>query len=191
MAEQEKPNIFIALDIDPTKTWNQAEFESSLKAKRHEWSKLSQIPNKKGLEAKKNLGLLQEYQKIAANEIIRKQQAQDAKNQQKQAQEEVIRELQESLGLLEARGYVLEVEVKNLGKKFVGRFSEAEIRKRINVPIRAKEKASRAKKSTIDRSNARKIAALLALLEKTDLYDFLELNSGTQTHILENAAKNK
>jgi hypothetical protein len=191
LAEQEKPNIFIALDIDPTKAWNQAAFESKLKAKQHEWAKNSQIPAEKGLEAKKNLELLPEYRKIAANEVLRKQQAQDAKKQQKQAQEEVIRELQESLRLLEARGYVLEVEVKNLGKKFVRHFDEAEIRKQINVPIKTKEKTSRAKKSTIDRSNAKKIRALLKLLDKTDLYDFLELNSGTQTHILKNAAENK
>ena len=189
MAEKDIPNIYILLELDPNKTWSQAEFDNKLKSKQQEWSKFSQSPSKKGLEAKKNLGMVSEIKKIGANSELLSKQAAEAKVILKQAQEENIAVLKENIKFLEAKGYVLEDEVKNLAKEFAGNFSEAEIRKRIKVPIETKKQSKRVKKPMLDRSLAKSIKNRLDSLGKPDLYDFLGLGRGTQANLLRSAAQ--
>lgn len=74
---ENRPNYFELLDIDPYKTWDDADFKSVLAAKRAEWTKQSRNPK----NTKLYLGYLEMVSKILAvmsDPILRAQEAVEA-----------------------------------------------------------------------------------------------------------------
>lgn len=186
MADKPVPNIYLLLDLDPNKPWNETEFQSQLQKKRQEWSRLINIPNQKGVQAKQNLGLLQKIQEIAADPESRKAQAADALKAKKNAETTEVKRFEERLDLLQLKGHILEGELSLLLKDFGSTLSEPEIRKRLRVPIQ-KEDATRQKRATIEPSVAKTIAVKLASLGKTDLYDLLGVGPADNTVLRQRA----
>ncbi|MBA3532714.1 MAG: hypothetical protein H0T73_12385 [Ardenticatenales bacterium] len=184
MAEKSIPNIFILLELDPDKPWSQAVFESRLQEKRRDWSRLENLPTKKGLEAKQNRSAIPELQRIAADEALSRQQAEEARRIQKGAKRDQLQEFDERLLLLQQKGHLLEEELKQLVKEFAGTLTDSEIRKRIKVPVESGSKTSRPQQAALEPTKAKGIQNKLATLGKSDLYDFLEMSPKTDRRLL-------
>lgn len=183
------PNLFIVLELDPTKRWDQAEFERQLRQKRQEWSRLVNLPTKKGLAAKRNLGAISELRKIAADEALRQAQAKEAGQQKAGTKRDQLNEFDEQLKLLQLKGHLLEPELQRLIKQFAAVLSEKEIRKRIKVPIKKEQTTTRSRQATLDSSKAKDIRTKLEQLAKADLYEFLGMGAGTERSLLLKRAK--
>lgn len=183
-------NLFLVLDLDPTKPWNQAEFEQRLKEKRGEWARVAQSPSKKGTEANRNRERIPELIQVAADPALRDIHAKAAQTQKNAATIEKRQELEEKLKLLQARGHILEAEVERLVKDYAGHFSEKDIRKKIVVPIK-KHEAKKPSQEPLDVTLAKNIEKSLAEVGKTSLYDFLDASEDTQPSILLTRAKTK
>jgi hypothetical protein len=189
MVEKAVPNIFILLGMDPDKPWNQGEFESLCQKKRQEWSKQTNLPTERGVQARQNLGLMDDIRKIASDEVARKAHAEAARQQRSQEQSERLKQLDERLELLQVRGYLLQGELESLVNEY--KLTEAQIRKRIrgdveirkDVPTSAKQKAM-----ALDPSKAKDIKRKLQGLNKDNLYDFLELGQSTESRLLQQKA---
>ena len=182
-------NLFIILDLDPKSRWNQTEFDRRLQEKRRDWSRLSQFPNKKGIQAKKNLGLISEINKVASDDSERGKHAAEAKKLQGKDQKEKSNELTERLKLLQTKGYILEAEFMELVKAYGTIFSERKIRQRIKVPIK-KEVESKAgpNQPVLDSSIMKEIQKRLDSLNHQTLYDFLGIGQA-DNHLLHKQAQ--
>jgi hypothetical protein len=177
-------NLFLVLDLDPTKPWNQAEYEQRLQEKRREWSGIVNAGTPKAREADRNLKSMSNLKKIAADPAQRDahaKKAQELKSSGRVAQEQ---ELAEKLKLLQAKGHLLEEEVQNLIRKYAGTFSEKEIRGRIGVPIEKYSEPPRPVQEPLAPTSMRNIQQSLDHLKKNDLYDFLGGNRKTDTTAL-------
>jgi hypothetical protein len=187
MPEKTSPNIFILLDLDPTKPWNQAEFERQLQKKRQEWSRLVNMPTQKGIQAKQNLGLIPELQRIAADETLRKAQAEAAQQEKNAAQAEAIKKFEEQLELIQIKGYILEGELSRLIKDFAGVLSEREIRGRLKVSVQKEQATARPRAAALEPDQAKTIGVKLNSLGKTDLYDFLGIGRADNEKLVQQA----
>lgn len=183
MVDKEEPNIFILLDLDPDKPWNQVEFERLLEEKRREWSRLVNRPDLIASQAKKNLGLIPKIKGIAKNETLRLAQAEDAKEERLMKKAESLKLLDANLGLLQAKGYILQQEFDQLLTSFRGVLLEIELRNRINVPL-IKEKPKNQKRESLDVSRAKSISNKLSLLNFPTLYALLGSDENTESKIL-------
>jgi hypothetical protein len=183
------PNIFILLDFDPNKPWNPDEFRLRLEAKRREWSKLTNLPNEKGVQAKLNLGLITEIKRIAADEALRKAHAVTARQERSKEQAEKLKQLDERLELLQAKGYILQDEFDQLVKNFKELVSEPQLRQRLKVPIKKESVVARPRREALEASLAKQIANELRGLNKVSLYDFLGMGENTETQVLRQKAQ--
>lgn len=177
-------NLFLLLDLDPTESWNQAEFEQRLNQKRGEWSRLTHNPSKKGKEAERNLGKIPELKAVAADPTKRAEHAKAAHEMEKAGAAEKEKELEDKLTLLQANGVVYETELKKLIKEYTGHFSEKEIRGRIKVPIKKQAKSEKPTQEPLDTTTAGGIQARLDILGRETLYDFLDADERTDPSIL-------
>jgi len=189
MSEKPVPNIFILLDLDPDKSWNQAEFERQLQKKRQEWSRLVNVPTQKGIRAKQNLGLIPELQKIAADESLRQSLAEAARQEKAATRSKEIKEFEDRLELLQIKGCILEGELDLLITEFVSVLSEPEIRSRLKVPIRKEQPAARTHAEALESTKAKEIQRRLQSQDKTDLYDFLGAGWADNSVLLQEARK--
>lgn len=179
-------NLFILLDIDPDQPWNQAEFERCLQQKRREWSGLVNLPSKKGIEAKRNLGLIPKLTQIAQEEAERTRQAAEVRNLKNQQRADQLQMLSKDLEWLQKSGNILEDQLKNLITKYAGTISEVEIRKLLTVSVIKEPKES--EPPSLDPTTASIIQQNLQSLKKANLYDFLDLPPTTEIRILHERA---
>lgn len=188
MHDENVPNIFILLGIDPNQPWNQAEFERLLQEKRREWAKDLNIPNKRGIQAKQNLGLIPAIQKIAADPAIRQAQAKAANQTTATTQKDQLAQLEVNLDLLQRKGYLVQAELDQVIREFKDLFKESEIRKKVRVEIRAENTATKQRKPTLETATANVIKQRLEVLKKTDLYEFMGMDSKTAAALLRQKA---
>jgi hypothetical protein len=189
VADKIVPNIFILLGLDPDKPWDQVEFERQLNAKRQEWSRLTNLANEKGLQARLNLGLVDEIKRIAGNNELRKAHVVAARQERLKENAEKIRQLDESLKLLQAKGFVLQAEFDQLMKNFKGLVSESDLHHRLSVPIKKGSTAAQPHQEALEASLAKEIADQLRGLNKISLYDFLGMDENIDTDLLKEKAK--
>jgi len=95
--------------------------------------------------------------------------------------------LEQAVAVVAGKGYLWKEELATLAKEFQGRFSEADIRRQVRVPVREKD-APRAK-PVLDPSHAKRIQDRLQLLGKKDLYDFLERPASSSRTVLRDRAQ--
>jgi hypothetical protein len=184
MAEKSVPNIFILLDLDPNQPWNQVEFEKRLETKRREWAKDKNLPTDRGQRAMLNLGMLREIINIAGNETLRQEQASEARQKQQKEKTEKLKELDARLEILQVKGFLLQDEYLDLVSRTKDLLSESDLQKLITVKIRKDEPVARKGPESLDSTTTKQIGRLLKGLNKSDLYEFLELLPYTETSIL-------
>ena len=187
MADQPvKPNLFIALELDPDQKWSQEAFERQLKAKQREWSKETMRPDKKGRTAKQNLEQITNFRRIGADPELRAAEAKEARELRQATQTARIQDFGARLALLELKGHLLEEELNGLVKDFADVLTAVEIRKRIRVPIQAKveESSYRSRAMPLEPTLAKQIRQLLDSIGQSDLYEFLTLSASAGTEQL-------
>lgn len=166
-------NLFEVLDLDPDAAWNPADFDRRLKEKRGEWSKLVNSPTKKGLAAKRNIELIAKLVEVAGSDAKRAEHANAAKDLRNEGRVEREKKLTLAIDFLQANGEVLESELKDLSSKFGDVATEAQIRGRFTVPVRAETATAPRRKDVLDASLAKGIAQKLDELKFMSLYEFL------------------
>jgi len=170
--------------LDPDKPWNQVEFERQLETKRREWSRLVNSPTAKGLQAKKNISTIPELKRMATDEGERKKQAEACKLERSKEQSGKLKELEENIRILAARGFILQAEYDQLVKQFSSIITQAEIKKRIKVPIQKGGNETQVRKQSLDPLIAKRIETHLKSLGMNTLYEFLGLDERTESKLL-------
>lgn len=169
----DRPNFYILLELDPS-VRDGAAIEAALRAKQVAWGQERNHPSK-GLQAKQNLEMLPSMREVLLDPARRDAEAEAAVIIRREREREAAEKLDKAIALLAVEGFILEKEVAELVKRFKD-FPEAEIRRRIKVPIRREEQAATpAVKPTLDRAALKSITENLVILKKKDLYDFLGL----------------
>lgn len=191
MTEKKLPNLFLLLDLNPDAPWDQGLFEERLRDKRREWSGLTHMPSKRGLQAKQSLSKIPHLKRVAADEALRQQQASAARQEQKTSQAERLQVFEADLDLLAAKGHILEAELQRLVKDYADILSEVEIRKRLKVPLEKGRSARGKAQPALAAAKARGINRRLDNLGKTDLYDFLGMGKKPQGHLLRQRARER
>jgi hypothetical protein len=77
MSQANRPNYFILLDLDPNKSWSEAEFQQALKKKKAEWTKLRNHPTKKR-EPQKYLAMIPDIEATMKDPQKRKDEEKEA-----------------------------------------------------------------------------------------------------------------
>lgn len=174
-------NFFILIDWDPADL-DPTRIKKRIAEKYTEWSKQANIQGPRGVKANaaKNRSkdieaLLVEHKwRGAVDEIKFQETVAEAKEILKGQKNDEEKELGRIIKFCETKGYVSQEEVGKLVKKFVGHFSEAEIRGRIRVEIRAgAEKAKTEAVKPMLESRYKQIREDLDLAGAKDLFDFL------------------
>ncbi len=167
-----RPNYYLLLGLDPSQR-NPAKIQEVIDQKQGEWSRDRNHPTK-GREAQKNLELLPDIRAVLSDGNKRQAEACEAEKLLKEQREEANRQLDEMVAILASSGYLLEEQVQELVKRFKKRLREEEVRRRIKVPIREEPPRGKEPKPMLRRQLMKEIADRLRLIEKKDLYDFLD-----------------
>ncbi len=191
MAEQSNsaPNFFILLGINPDDAWDKNKFEETFKAKKSEWSRKSSGVGPAMMEAKRNLALCPEIERVMADDALRNALAAAARKERQVGQSARIELFQGRLEILSKKGFLENTEVTNLIAEFKDVLSEREIRSRVTVPIRMPDAQAEKSQQQIEPSLLKSINDKLKSLQKNDLYDLLDRPGRTSSQELYKAAQ--
>ena len=132
---------------------------------------------------------------ISKEEIVRLAQIhgmeeKEIQNRIRIKKDEKFSRVDQQLSLRMAKGYVTEEEINKLAKRH--NLKPEEVKSRVYIPMvkNGKEKAALAPRQ-MDRSIEKAIKENLKIIDKTSLYDFLELHESTDLETLQAAAVEK
>jgi hypothetical protein len=168
----DRQNFYLLLGLDCSEK-DPAKIDAAIRTKQAEWSR-DRIHPTRGRQAQLNLELLKDIRVVMADSTKRDAEAIECARLRKEREKESARELDEVIAILSASGSVSEKEVDELARRFKGRFTEAEVRRRIKVPVTKENGPGRPCKPTLDKSQANEVTNRLRLVAKKDLYDFLD-----------------
>jgi hypothetical protein len=167
-----RENYYLLLDLEPS-VKDISRIGEAIAKKQAEWSRDRNHPTK-ARQAQKNLDLLQDIRAVMSHPIRRDEEAHEAQRLRNECQKEAARQLDDTIKVLAAQGFLLETQVTDLTTTHKGSFTPAEVRARIKVPIRAaKPNATSQSKPVLDKVLAAEINTRLRLLGRRDLYEFL------------------
>jgi hypothetical protein len=106
--EQTRPNFFRLLDLDPGAPWSEGKFEEALKQKRGQWSRDASGIAKTALAAQKNLRLIPDIRRVMLDPVLRKAEAQTAKQEQHSERKERLQKFEKEIELAQEKGYLEE-----------------------------------------------------------------------------------
>lgn len=183
-----RENYYLLLELDPAKQDTNS-IATAIEKKQAEWSRDRNHPTKKNAY-QKNLENIEDIRSVMFNPIFRLKESMDAKKQLENQKKENLVYLDQMIEISAAPGFLDESQVNNLINKFSGKLTEKEIRNRIKVPINKTNSDSPKQKPVLDKSRFNSINECLKLLNKNDLYDFLELSiSSSSNALLDQAEK--
>ena len=176
-----KENFYIAFDISP-EIVDETSLLKELEKARALWGKKRNHPTQatRAQMMLKNLSLLKTQ--IPNPEFV-KQASEEAKLKLIVQERKLFEELDDSISILSKRGYIKEEEIERLKKQFKNIPIE-KIKSRIKVEIRTSVKSDKSKKiPEFEKPRAKDIKEQLKVLNKENLYDFLEVvpNSSLKT----------
>ena len=184
-------NYFLLLELDPSEK-DLSRINKAIEKMQAKWSKDRNHPTK-GRIAQKNLEQLDNIRKVMRednsdrNEMARAAKAVETDNLKK-----VFQSLDELLAIFIPDGFINEIQLNDLFKKFKAQFSEKKIRERIlSFKIAIKKTNSTFEKpiSVIDKNIFKEICERLNFLKVFDLYSFLGLHQESKIKDLEAKAK--
>lgn len=190
MSQNNRPNYFILLDLDPNKPWSEEEFKQVLKKKKAEWTKLRNHPTKKR-EVQKYLGMIPDIETTMKEPQKRKDEAKEAIEAKSTGNKQKEELFNQDFKLLTIKGYITENEIYQLINGYSSIVSDKQLRKKlidIEISIRDEPLDKKEKKATLKQSTMKEIDAELKIIGKKDLYDFLELTKSARTSDLEQKA---
>jgi len=170
-----KPNLFIALEMDPDKPWNQVDFEHKLQEKRRAWSGQMTV----SLLAEINLTHVNYFKQVASDEQKRQEQAKEASQLRKDELKARRQEFNDRLAWWSRKDHLWEEEFNFLVKEFRDILTETEIKRLIKVPLeRSTPPNTKPSAPATEGSIMKDLGEKLKLLEVTTLYQFLEKFGG-------------
>ncbi len=170
-------NYYLLLELSPEEK-DQSKIKAAINRKQTLWSSQRNHPTK-GREAQKNLEKLPEIKKVMMDEALRAEQAKAARDFTAKKEMEKFKKIDSAIRSMSKKGHMLKEEFEKLARKFL--IPEEELKKRIKVDIvENKPKAPKKLEPTIQK----KIADSLKIIEKENLYDFLELSPGSSIDAL-------
>jgi cytochrome c5 len=182
-----KENFYILLELSPTEN-DASRIDAAIKKKQHEWSKLRPHPTK-ARKAQYYLGLISEIKNVMSDPALRVAEAKAAQALLDRAEKEKFEKLDEYIEMYSLRGEVFEKELRKLSLEFSD-LSEAEIRRRIKVPI-VKDAPGYKKLPQLDKTTAKVISNALEIVGKSSLYDFMGLETSANLNSLQKATRKK
>lgn len=183
------PNFFLLLGLNPDEPWNQTKFEQAVREKRNEWSKQSQSVGIKALNAKKNLELLPQIQDVMSDPAKRGLQVEAARVERASKDQERLESFNRALAFAEKKGYLEQSEVDKLVTDFKDVLTEKDITSRIKVKVQAAQPQAQKEAQQLEPSLVKDIAVKLQSVNKTDLYDLLEMKQTSSNQLLSEAAE--
>jgi len=186
--EQTRQSFFILLGLDPNEAWSESKFEEALKKKRGQWSMDASGVAKTALSAQKNLRLIPEIRKVMLDPLLRKAEAQAAKQERTSGRKEKIQKFEKEIAIAQKKGYLEETELASYIKEFKDILTEPEIRKYIHVEIRKVSANAEKRVQMLDASIMGSITDNLKHLHIQDLYALFEMSHTTSNAELSAAA---
>lgn len=112
-ANDERPNYFLLLGLDPHAPWDEAEFEQELSRCRTRWTRESNgiATNRTTRAAKQNLRMIAALQKAMRNPVARDQERADALTRQADRLQQRCRDVGRRIDIRLAKGYLYDVEL--------------------------------------------------------------------------------
>src|SRR3954469_21252963 len=187
----ERPNFYLLLDLDP-KVDDWPTIQQRLLEKQRAWANDKTMGNPKARRrAESSLALLQEIETVLKDPESRQKEAKEARRQQKAADEEKLRDLNDAIAILKTGGAPCsEEQVRKLVAQLGGTVTADEVRKRLRAaggPLPAaggRAGPSRAAKPQIDKVTADQIQQELQHLGHVSLYEYLDLRPQTSPKVL-------
>lgn len=192
MENRENFYVLLGLSIEPQEQ-DETKISNAISKKRNEWSQLRNHPTK-AVKAKFYLGLLPEIKRVMLGNVLeRKEEWKQALRIKKEEEQKKFRLLDECIELLCSKGCIFEDEIKELQKK-LSVFSKEDITSRIKVPVHLNKSSGIRKletEKTLDPTIMNKINANLGIVNKKDLYEFLNCSSEAPLRMLKVASRYK
>lgn len=183
----ERDNFYILLElpVDPPEN-DDGRIEAAIKKKQVEWSKTRTHPSK-GRQAQVYLEYIPEIKRVMGDTGLRKTEAQEAVKINANKEKAKFEALDEAIKIVSSKGFVSKKEIDGLVKKYSG-ISEADLRKRVHVPIKDEAPPQRPR---LPNTTAKKIRDALVIVNKSSLYEFLELSETSAVKSLADRAREK
>jgi len=189
-----RDNYYILLDLDPSIT-DISIIEDRIKKKQREWSSQRNHPTL-GNQMKNNLDQLKKIREImlddSSHRDIERKEAILLRQQQKQKADSDLTNLINSL--VSIKGYISETEFQKLVKRFKPHFDDKEIRSRIEPHFQIRKdssKTQKVKKDFLEKTTLQSIENELKIIQKKNLYEFLDINPKSTLLAIQNKIKKK
>jgi hypothetical protein len=178
-----RPNYFILLELDPQKPWSEEEYNQALKNKKTEWTKQFNHPQKKAA-ARKNAEMIPKIEALMKNKSERQKEAAEAIKIKSGNEQDTRAAFSETLKLFTSKGYITEDEITQLLKEYSSVTNNNELRKELKnkgIEVRQQIAETAQQEDVLKPSLMIEIKTNLEIINKKDLYDFLELEKSTRT----------
>lgn len=192
-----RPNFFILLGLSLEEAWNEQRFIQALSSKQKEWEQQSKGMGSKAQEAKDNLKLIPEINRIMRDRYSRSQEAREARTLRTGAQQTSSRqreaqliEFEKDLAAREQKGYLDETEAEEMYARYQDAISRDEMNKQIRVPIRVPiDQSAPQSIDGLDAATLQDISEKLAQVHAADLYQLLGKTTTASQAVLCQAAE--
>lgn len=191
----ERPNFYVLLDLDPAvDDW--VAIEGRITEKKRQWALERNQGNPKAQrQAQRSLELLPEIESTLRVPAKRREEAQAARQYQREAVKAAFERLDEAIAVLRSQGTRCdEAQFRKLVQSFAGSLTEDDVRKRLAASGVQVGKApegpgtGRPERETVDAVTANSIRRNLELLGCASLYELLRLRSQSSPQALQDAA---
>lgn len=198
MSEKQRDNYFILLDLDPNRSYSDAEITKAIKLKGAQWTQEQTIPAKKQISSR-NIKQIPRIQKVMLDPQQRKIEAKEALNLNADNLQAEQAKLEAQLQLMQVDGSISENVIAGLAKEFA-LFDVAKIKsvaRRLSLAVEAGGGSTATTDfklpDMLSRGDMDRIQRNLDALDKgyTTLYEFLGLTRTTSRQDLVEAASTK
>ncbi len=181
--QNQRPNYFELLEIDPDAPWSDSTFQIQLNRKKAEWTRGGKHPNH-ALRYRNYLDQVNDITAVMTNPVRRTAEQEAARVIRAQTTRETERRFQQDIDLRAAKGFLTSPEVTNLIREYTPVITEQVIRNTIEqtgVEVRPAESSEPMQQATLEPSTMKNIEANLEIVGQPDLYRFLSMTRTSRT----------
>jgi hypothetical protein len=176
MADSNRPNYFLLLELDPGDRWNGITFDTRLRAKRGEWSKLvlNGVKNsRKVMDARWAINHTDDIKRVMVDPVLREQEHADAQRRLEDERERQHVAFEHDLRIVMSKGFLWDAESAALRRNYPDLVRDPDVAHRLDhMPTREFAKQHNVPER-LDQSKAARIRSLLDALGADSLYTLL------------------
>ncbi|WP_103339977.1 zinc ribbon domain-containing protein [Amycolatopsis sp. CA-126428] len=176
MANSNRPNYFLLLDIDPGARWTGAVFETRLRAKRSEWSKLvlNGVKNsRKVMDAQWAINHTDDIKRVMVDPVLREQEHADARRRLEDERERLRVAFEHDLRIMMSKGFLWDAERTALRRNYPDLLRDPDVAHRLDGMPTREFAQQHSVPEGLDQSKAVRIRSLLDSLGADSLYTLL------------------